>query len=337
MSTFILKFFFKIPVLVLSIFYKKKPSFRGHQFDIQSQALISLQPTLDLSTLPDNEIESIRNLIIKNRVQHNLSSSPKNFVNKVDHFLGKDKTLCREYIPSKISSNKAILFFHGGGYTMGSTADHMQLIASLVILSSISILGVDYRLCPQHRFPAPIDDAEAAYRWLMLQGYSQKAIGFSGISAGGLIVTQLIYRCQNQGIQIPSVALVMSGPKDLDFDRPSCIYNSKYDIIIPKRLRNIRNYYIPDHNDTKESELYPARQQYEKYPKTLFQVGDCEVLLDDSIEFFRFLRQQGHPINLQIIPDMIHCGQIFSDVYPPGEKAILSAAEFLQSSLSKDM
>ena len=234
-------------------------------------------------------------------------------------------------------SDRVVLFFHGGGYTMGSTADHMQLIASLVILSGISILGIDYRLCPQHRFPAPIDDAEAAYRWLMLQGYSHKAIGFSGLSAGGLIVTQLIYRCQNQGFQIPSVALVMSGPKDLDFDRPSCIYNSKYDIVVPERLRNIRNYYLPDHNGSKGGELYPARQQYEKYPKTLFQVGDCEVLLDDSIEFYRFLRQQGHPINLQIIPDMIHCGQIFSNVYPPGEKAILSAAEFLQSSFSKDM
>ena len=182
-------------------------------------------------------------------------------------------------------SERVVLFFHGGGYTMGSTADHMQLIASLVILSGISILGIDYRLCPQHRFPAPIDDAEAAYRWLMLQGYSHKAIGFSGISAGGLIVTQLIYRCQNQGIQIPSVALVMSGPKDLDFDRPSCIYNSKYDIVVPERLRNIRNYYLPDHNGSKGGELYPARQQYEKYSKTLFQVGDCEVLLDDSIEF----------------------------------------------------
>ena len=234
-------------------------------------------------------------------------------------------------------SDRVVLFFHGGGYTMGSTADHMQLIASLVILSGISILGIDYRLCPQHRFPAPIDDAEAAYRWLMLQGYNPEAIGLSGISAGALIATQLIYRCQNQGIQIPSVALVMSGPKDLDFDRPSCIYNSKYDIVVPERLRNIRNYYLPDHNGSKGGELYPARQQYEKYPKTLFQVGDCEVLLDDSIEFYRFLRQQGHPINLQIIPDMIHCGQIFSNVYPPGEKAILSAAEFLQISFSKDM
>ena len=65
--------------------------------------------------------------------------------------------------------------------------------------------------------------------------------------------------------------------------------------------------------------------------------SDRVVLLDDSIEFYRFLRQQGHPINLQIIPDMIHCGQIFSNVYPPGEKAILSAAEFLQISFSKDM
>jgi acetyl esterase/lipase len=68
----------------------------------------------------------------------------------------------------------------------------------------------------------------------------------------------------------------------------------------------------------------------------LFQVGDCEVLLDDSIEFYRALRQQGHPVHLQVIPNMIHCGQMFSTIYRPGERAILSAAEFLQSSFPKN-
>jgi monoterpene epsilon-lactone hydrolase len=233
-------------------------------------------------------------------------------------------------------SDQVVLFFHGGGYTMGSTADHMQLVANLVLLSGTSILGIDYRLCPQDRFPAPLDDAEAAYRWLMVQGRTPENLGLAGISAGGLLVTQLICRCQVQGIPLPSVALVMSGPMDLDFDRPSCIYNSEYDIVVPERLRNIRNHYLPDHGRSLGVEMYPARQPYEKYPNTLFQAGDCEVLLDDSVEFYRALRQQGHYVRLQVVPDMVHCGQMFSTIYRAGEIAIVSAARFLQDSFPKD-
>ena len=97
MKAFILNFFFKIPIWVLKFFFWKKPTYRGHQFDTQSQALISLQPSIDLTELSDKEIPKIRNLIIKNRVAQNLSISPNNYVKKVDHFVGKSKILFREY------------------------------------------------------------------------------------------------------------------------------------------------------------------------------------------------------------------------------------------------
>jgi|TARA_B110000495_G_C23017701_1_gene603113 monoterpene epsilon-lactone hydrolase len=233
-------------------------------------------------------------------------------------------------------SQRVVLFFHGGGYTMGSTADHMQLISSLVLLSGISMLGIDYRLCPQHRFPAPLDDAECAYRWLMEdQKRAPEAIGFAGISAGGLLVTQLICRCQNRGIPIPSVALNMSGPMDLDFDRSSCTYNSEHDIVVAERLRNIQNYYLPQEPQELGDELHPAGIDYQQYPRTLFQAGDCEVLLDDNVEFYRILRQQGHAVHLQVIPNMIHCGQMFSTIFRPGEIAIEGAAQFLKDSFPK--
>ena len=238
--------------------------------------------------------------------------------------------------PPSGRSQRVVLFFHGGGYTMGSTADHMQLISSLVLLSGISMLGIDYRLCPQHRFPAPLDDAECAYRWLLEdQKRSPEVIGFAGISAGGLLVTQLICRCQNRGIPIPSVALNMSGPMDLDFDRSSCTYNSERDIVVAKRLRNIQNYYLPEEPQELGVELRPAEIDYQQYPRTLFQAGDCEVLLDDSVELYRIFRQQGHAVHLQVIPNMIHCGQMFSRIYRPGEIAIEGAAQFLKDSFPK--
>ena len=91
-------------------------------------------------------------------------------------------------------SSHVIVFFHGGGYTMGSTNDHMQLIASLVELSGTTVLAVDYRLFPEITFPAPLDDAEAAYRWLLEQGIAASSIGLAGISAGAALVTQLVHR-----------------------------------------------------------------------------------------------------------------------------------------------
>lgn len=227
-----------------------------------------------------------------------------------------------------------LLFFHGGGYTMGSTADHMQLIASLVHQSGISVLGIDYRLCPKNRFPAALDDGEEAYRWLLSNHPCRQGIGVSGISAGAFLATQLIYRCQETNLPLPTLAVIMSGPRDLDFNSASCSYNIDRDFVGPERLRNIRHYYLPEKVDRNSAVLYPAKQIYKSYPRTLFQAGDHEVLLDDSIDFYQRLRTQGHDVSLQVIPGLLHCGQMFSRVFPAGQFAIEQAARFIQDGLS---
>ena len=80
--------------------------------------------------------------------------------------------------------------------------------------------------------------------------------------------------------------------------------------------------------------LYPANQIYKVYPRTLFQAGDHEVLLDDSIDFYQRLRAQSHDVSLQVIPGLLHCGQMFSRLFPPGQVAIEQAARFIQDGFS---
>jgi len=230
--------------------------------------------------------------------------------------------------PKSGRSPSAVLFFHGGGYTMGSTADHMQLIASLVAQSGVTVLGVDYRLCPAHRFPSPLDDGEAAYRWLMEQGYAADKIGLAGISAGALLVTQLVFRCQKSQLPMPAAAVVMSGLLDFDFQGASFQYNADRDIVGADRLKNIVKYYLPEPAEFDKNELYPARQHYEQYPRTLFQAGDHEVLLDDNVAFYEALRRQGHEVALQVVPGLVHCGQMFCKAFRPGQVAIDQAARF---------
>ena len=233
--------------------------------------------------------------------------------------------------PANGRSSQVIVFFHGGGYTMGSANDHMQLIASLVELSGTTVLAVDYRLFPEVRFPAPLDDAETAYRWMLEQGITASCIGLAGISAGAALVTQLVHRCKVKALGCPALALVMSGLNDFRFNRPSMAFNSGLDLVSLERLEAIRRFYFSDQQSFESDDVLCIDQIYEHYPTTLFQVGDQEILLSDAIEMHQSLRSQGHDVHLNVVPQMIHCGQIFAHAYPPGQSAIEQAACFIKT------
>lgn len=232
--------------------------------------------------------------------------------------------------PPSGRSENVCLFFHGGGYTMGSTDDHLQLIASLVEDSGISFLGVDYCLCPNDCFPAALDDVEDAYRWLLAQGYRAEAIGVTGISAGATLVTQLLHRCKSKGLPMPAVALVMAGVMDFSYGRESVSFNANDDLVSLQRLEAISSHYLPEDGLYDSRDLDCLQQDYSCYPRTLFQVGDREVLLSDAIACFSILKTAGHDVALHVVPGMIHCGQLFSRDFPPGQRATAEAALFLR-------
>ena len=236
--------------------------------------------------------------------------------------------------PLRGRSHHVILFFHGGGYTMGSTEDHLQLIASLVDLSGISFLGVDYRLLPDHKFPAPLDDAVVAYRWLLEQGFESSRIGLAGISAGASLVSQLVRRCAVNQLGCPGLALVMSGLMDFRYVRPSITTNAASDLVTLKRLESIVELYFPDRASFCTDDVLCFESSYEQYPRTLFQVGDHELLLSDAIDMFQVLSGPGHDVCLHVVPHMIHCGQLFSRDYRPGRNALEQAASFIKQVFS---
>lgn len=123
----------------------------------------------------------------------------------------------------------------------------------------------------------------------------------------------------------------MSRPENLDFTGGSGDYNAGRDIVSAARLQNIRKYYLPSTIVSNQAALYPAAQACIKYPKTLFQVGDRAVLLDDSVHSFRQMRGQGHDVSLQVIPNLIHCGQMLRQVFQPRCFAIEQAATFIKN------
>ena len=308
MSTFILKFFFKIPILVLSIFFKKKPPFRGHQFDIQSQALISLQPSIDLPSIPDNEIERIRNLIIKNRVQHNLSSSPKSFVNKVDHFLGKDNTLCREYIPSKISSSKAILFFHGGGYVLNSVDTHDGYVSYMTDKLQTKTYSLEYKLAPEYEYPIALNDAIEAYYWLIKKGYKPENISLCGDSAGAHLAASLVHRLiEVDKENIPNSQFLIYPMCDPDCNSESYDFLSEGYLLTKKTMV----WFWDKLGNNKNNKNDPAFNLLKlnsdiKLPNTIIITAGFDPLCDDGEKYAYLLHKRGDNVKQLHYPNMFH-------------------------------
>ena len=191
----LLKIFFLIPSWFFNIFIKKRPPYRGHIFDQQSQALIALQPSIDLTTIPDNEISDIRKLITENRIKNKLSLSTKNPVMKLDHFIGNDKNiLLREYNPDSINTDKVVLFFHGGGYVLNSVETHDDTVSYMAEKLQARLFSLDYRLSPENKYPDSLDDALLAYEWLEQYGYIADNISVCGDSAGAHLAASLVHK-----------------------------------------------------------------------------------------------------------------------------------------------
>jgi acetyl esterase len=195
MRSIFLKIFFLIPSWFFNIFIKKRPPYRGHIFDQQSQALINLQPSIDLTTIPDSEISDIRNLIKKNRIKNKLSLSTKNLVMKLDHFVGNDKNiLLREYNPDSINTDKVVLFFHGGGYVLNSVETHDDTVSYMAEKLQARFFSLEYRLSPENKYPDSLDDALLAYEWLEKNGYTSDNISVCGDSAGAHLAASLVHK-----------------------------------------------------------------------------------------------------------------------------------------------
>ena len=191
----LLKIFFLIPSWFFNIFVKKRHPYRGHIFDQQSQALISLQPSIDLSTIPDNEISDIRNLITENRIKNKLSLSTKNPVMKLDHFVDNDTNiLLREYNPVSINTDKVVLFFHGGGYVLNSVETHDDTVSYMAEKLQARFFSLEYRLSPENKYPDSLDDALLAYEWLGKNGYTPDNISVCGDSAGAHLAASLVHK-----------------------------------------------------------------------------------------------------------------------------------------------
>ncbi len=180
------------------------------------------------------------------------------------------------------AADRAILYLHGGGYIMGSINTHRELIARLSKAAQARILALDYRLAPEHPFPAPVEDATAAYRWMLAQGLKPSRIAVAGDSAGGGLTVAALVAFRDAGLPMPAAGIPISPWVDLEAIGESMKTRSSQDPIVkPEMIREIARVYLAGQNP-RSPLAAPLYADLHGLPPLLIHVGDAEALLDDS-------------------------------------------------------
>jgi acetyl esterase/lipase len=231
--------------------------------------------------------------------------------------------------PHAAPRDKAILYLHGGGFRLGSVASHRDLIARIAEASVCSVLAIDYRLAPEHRFPAPLEDALAAYHWMHGEGFAPQDIALVGDSAGGNLVLGMMLRLRESGHPLPAAAALMSPWTDLTASGASYETRTKADPIHQRSmiLALARNY-LGEEGDPRNPLASPIFADLAGLPPLLIQVGNRETVLADSTALADRARSAGVEVDLQIWDGMIHVFQMFPEL-AEAHRAVGSLADFL--------
>jgi acetyl esterase/lipase len=228
-----------------------------------------------------------------------------------------------------------ILYFHGGGYGIGSAATHRDLVARFCRAARARALSVDYRLAPEHPFPAAVEDGAASYRWLRQQGVPASSIVVAGDSAGGGLVLATLLALRDAGDALPAAAICLSPLTDLAKEGASMRTKAAVDPMVqPESSAAYARRYLGG-ADAKTPLASPLYADLAGLPPLLILVGTSEVLLDDSTRFADKAVRAGVDVELEVWDEMIHIWPFFAAVLPEGQWAIERMAAFVGERMMK--
>lgn len=225
---------------------------------------------------------------------------------------------------------RVILFFHGGGYVSGSFHSHQDLIGRLAKATGCDVLAVDYRLAPEHPFPAALEDALLAYEFLRKQKISPQNIFVAGSSAGGGLTLSLLLKLLERKEVLPRAAICISPWVDLAMTGKSLQTNEGKDLIHAENIKVAASIYLAGHNP-KDPLASPLYGNLEGLPPLLIQVGTREVFLDEIEQFAKKAEKSEVLVELQKFDEMIHTWHLFSSMVPEGQKAFEKIGQFVKS------
>lgn len=222
-----------------------------------------------------------------------------------------------------------ILYCHGGGYSTGSCVYGRTLTAKLAKSTSMDVLSFDYRLAPEHPYPAAVEDVMKVWNYLMLLGYGARDVIVAGDSAGGNLALVLVHQLKKEERLLPRGLVLLSPWTDLTSSGKSFQTKAEADPVLNREYidRMIQDY--AGKENLKNPFISPLFGDFTGFPPTCIQVGDQEILLDDSVRLYKKMIQVNVPVQMEIFPGMWHVFQMspFKTAY----EAMDGCAEFIFS------
>ena len=226
---------------------------------------------------------------------------------------------------------RAVLYLHGGGYVIGSINTHRRLAYDISAASGARVLVIDYRLAPEHPFPAAVDDAATAWRWLLQQGFATSRLAIAGDSAGGGLTLATLVNLRDQKLGLPACAVAISPWVDLEGVGNSITARAAQDPMVQKDgLLWMAGMYLGD-KDAKTPLAAPLHADLKGLPPILVQVGTAETLLDDATRIAEKLHAAGVDVRLAIWPNMLHVFPLFAPILSEGRDGCLEIGSFIRS------
>ena len=223
-----------------------------------------------------------------------------------------------------------IVYLHGGGWVVGGLDSHDFICAELASTLGVLVIAVDYRLAPEHPFPAALDDAMTAWRFLRAKGYAPSQIAIGGDSAGGNLTAVLVNALREQN-ERPACVWLVSPWTDLTMSGHSLVTKDAVDPIIHKGyLEELAKAFVPSGIARNDPRISPLFADLRGFPPTLVQVGSHETLLDDATRFAAALGAADVDVTLEIWPEMIHAWPLWNAHLEPGRRALDHAGAFIR-------
>lgn len=238
-----------------------------------------------------------------------------------------DGVRCQWLIPPDCPEKRVLLYLHGGGFVFGLTPMHLKMAAVLALRMNTRILLPDYRLAPEHPFPAALEDGEKMYQYLLRQNIPAKNIVLAGDSAGGNLVLSLMMKSRDCGAALPAAAALLSLAVKLGggTSRPGF----KDPLLPPKAMQFYTGAYVGKH-DPRDPLISPRYGDLRGLPPLLIHAGEDESLRDEALQLAEKARATGTDADLEIFPRMWHVWQLFPSL-PQALQSLDAISAFLIS------
>ena len=237
-------------------------------------------------------------------------------------------------VPKHADRSKALVYHHGGGFTFGSALSHRHMVARIAEAAGVVAFNMDYRLAPEHPYPAALNDARENYRYVLDQGFAASRVVVAGESAGGNLTAALLLALRDNDQPLPAAADLLSPWLDLAQQGDSYEARRECDPMITRQALDFCSMVYRVGLSVDNPYISPLKGDLSGLPPMFIQVGSDEVLLSDSLELTRSAALSGRDVRVHVWPEMVHAWPLFHTALPTaGLKAIKEAGEWIAAQL----